>query len=115
MGSPTITTTSPPACQGYEFCESDDGVCRPYAECLTTCSFNCVISDDGCSGGLNPTACNIRPLGCLDSRGVDQACHNAATALASCEEDAGCSEIADDDAANSCTESSCCTELQAVY
>ncbi|TXC74521.1 hypothetical protein FRC91_15525 [Bradymonadales bacterium TMQ1] len=114
-GQPDDDDDQPNACQGYEFCESGDGACCPYAECLATCGFNCVMNDDECAGGLNPVACNICTLGCLERCGVDQACRDAATALTSCEDDAGCIEIADEDAATSCTESHCCAEFQAAY
>ncbi|TXD34288.1 hypothetical protein FRC98_19040 [Lujinxingia vulgaris] len=112
---PDDNDDQPNACQGYEYCESGDGVCCPYAECMATCSFNCVMEDEECAGGLNPAACDSCTLDYLDSCGVDQACRDAAAALTTCEEDAGCSELEDEDAATSCTESNCCSELQAAY
>lgn len=112
---PDDSDDQPNACQGYEYCENSDGACCPYAQCMATCSFNCVMEDAECAGGLNPAACNACTLGCLDSCGVDQACRDAATALTSCEEDAGCDTLDDEDEAASCTESACCSELQTAY
>ncbi len=102
---------SVPMCMA-DMCENG-GTCCPYMECVGTCEFQCFTGV--CMTNPGSVECVTCAAACLDSCNVSQECRSAMGALGTCEATHGCDELADDDAAQECLESHCCSELNAAY
>lgn len=102
-----------PMCQA-DYCE-DGGVCCPYTQCIFSCELRCVTQDPACTNPLDPDpiACAACMEGCLDECNVSQECRTAYQALSTCDQQAGCDELPEEQS-EACTEENCCSELNAA-
>ena len=97
-------------------CVTTDGVCCPYAECMSQCQLDCIFEDPDCAGGADPAACIQCGQECYrDVCGVSDACLDAAEDFEMCDTGAGCDQIEDDSEYLSCIQDNCCSEATAAF
>lgn len=84
-----------------------DGPCCPFAQCISSCEFNCAMNT--CM--TDPMGCDTCMTGCYPGCDVSAACQTAADAVNQCSEKAGCDPMAEDDV---CIKTHCCAELRAA-
>lgn len=99
-----------------DICE-DGGTCCPYAQCIFNCEVQCITQDPACNNPLtaDPVKCAECGNACLDSCNVSDECRTEINALATCEANAGCDDIDDEDESTACSEANCCAELKATW
>ena len=118
-GSVTCTSTPPPDTDAdvqeatpnecHTGCEQGDGVCCPYAQCLGECWMQCAFSQ--CMSG-DVVSCNACVVACYSTCNVSSECNQAAQAIETCANNAGCNLMDEDE---TCMVQNCCSQAEAAF